>query len=326
MSQAETTWSAWSECKQHWRAYLVVCAVAVAAALVVAGGLPRTWSAQVKIANENKETDLLLGLNNFASWAKSAISGQEGLRLPEVYGQLVGSMEFAEEMAKTKVEGTGSDYYHHVLEAETPWWQHAVDYWMPEGDEHQRVVARIHENVRSKVSSKYGTVVLQVTDQDPLVAAQMVDSARMLLQRHMAGYARDRAQRDLEDAVRKTANAQARFEAARAEYVRFTDSHADISSPKVASMEDHLQKEYAEAFSAYNKELEQYRRAKALVGKFSFTFAVIKNATVPMRPSGPATTGYVMAFLFIAVVFTTWGILLRRTMAEHQNQGPWTSR
>ena len=60
--------------------------------------------------------------------------------------------------------------------------------------------------------------------------------------------------------------------------------------------------------------MTQYRRAKALVEKFSYTFAVLKNATVPVKASAPFVPGYVMAFLFIALVVTTWGVLLKVKM------------
>jgi hypothetical protein len=62
----------------------------------------------------------------------------------------------------------------------------------------------------------------------------------------------------------------------------------------------------------------QYRRAKALVDKFSYTFAVLKNATVPVKASAPFMPGYVMAFLFIAWVFTTWGVLLNEKISRRK--------
>ena len=74
----------------------------------------------------------------------------------------------------------------------------------------------------------------------------------------------------------------------------------------------------------YNKALEQYRRAEALAGKSAQTFAVLRNATVPLKSSGPATAGYVLAFLFMAVVFTTWWLLLQRTLAENKRRSLWT--
>ena len=299
-------------CLKYWKAYLLASAVAIFLAVVVGVSLPRTYAAQVKVADEHKETDLLLGLNTFAAWAKSAMDDHEGLRQPEVYRQLVETKEFAEEMSKVRLEGYDTDYYHYIAEHHrVPWWER---WFATEEDEHERVVGVIQDNIRSKVAALYGTITLQVTDQNPVVAAMLVDSVRTHLQAHMAGYAKDRAWRDLIDAEQKMAQAEKHYQDAKNDFAHFEDTHKDISSPKTQSVEDHLLKEYESAFNEYGKTVTQYRRAKALVEKFSYTFAVLKNATVPVKASAPFVPGYVMAFLFIALVVTTWGVLLKVKM------------
>ena len=303
------SWSAWDVCRRHWRSYAVALTVAVAVAVLVALSIPRTYSAQVKLSDESKETDLLLGLNSFASWAKTAMgSDHEGLRKPSIYAQIVQSPVFAEELSRMPLKGYGKDYYHHLLDdRRVPWWE---SLWSGDSvDEKSRIIHLIQENVKSKVQMRYNTTTLQVTDQDPVVAAMMVDSVRILLQRHLADYARDRAYRDLETAAEKASQARERFDKARNAYVSYADSHQDLTSPASTSEEDHLMKEYESAFNAYSADLERYRRAEAFVGKFSFSFAVIKNATVPMKPTGPSTIGYILSLAFIALVLTTWWVL-----------------
>ena len=318
----QPTWSAWDVCLKHWRIYAATASAAVLLAIAVCSAIPKSYSANVIIANEKEETDLLLGLNSFASWAKTAMDDQEGLRQPEVYSKLLSSTEFAEEMAHVRIPSLHTDYYHHLLNHHhTPWWQSLLK---PSADEHTRIIDMIRHNIRSKASSKYKTVTIQATDQDPLVAALMADSARVLLQRHMADYARDRAHRDLVQAVVKLNQEKERFIAARNEYVRFRDAHNDLSTPRVISMEEHLQKEYASAFTSYSKAMEQYRRNQALMGKFSYTFAVLSNATVPLHPAVPATTGYVLSFVFLALTLTTWAVLLQHAIRTSKEHSPWT--
>ena len=310
----QPTWSAWEVCLKHWRTYAITVTIAVILAIVICSAIPKSYSAQVIIANEKEETDLLLGLNAFASWAKTAMDDQEGLRQPEVYSMLVPTIDFAEEMSHMRIPPLHTDYYHHILDHHRkPWWE---TLFAPSVDEHTRVIDIIRHNIRSKASSKYKTTTIQATDQDPVVAALMADSARVLLQRHMADYARDRAHRDLEQAAVKLNQENERFMAARNEYIRFRDTHNDLSTPRAISMEEHLQKEYASAFTNYSKAVEQYRRCQALVGKFSFTFTMLSNATVPLHPSAPATEGYVLSFIFLAFIFTTWAVLLQRAISN----------
>ena len=227
----QPTWSAWDVCRSHWRTYAVAVAAAIILALAICASIPKSYSAQVKIANEKEETDLLLGLNSFASWAKTALGDQEGLRQPEVYSMLVPTKEFAEEMAHKRIEPLHTDYYHHILDHHrTPWWESLI---APALEDHERVIDIIQHSIRSKVSPKDKTTIIQATDQDPVVAALMADSARVLLQRHMADYARDRAHRDLEQAAVKLNQENERFVAARNEYARFRDTHNDLSTPRI---------------------------------------------------------------------------------------------
>ena len=99
-----------------------------------------------------------------------------------------------------------------------------------------------------------------------------------------------------------------------------SDTHADLTPPKAASMEDHLLKEYEHTFESYSRECEQYIRAKAFVDKFSFKFAVLKNATVPHQSAGPSTFGYSLAFLFLATVFVSWWALGLRKYKEYKTK------
>ena len=144
----------------------------------------------------------------------------------------------------------------------------------------------------------------------------LVDSVRQHLQSRLMEHSRLRAFRDLMTAAAKMENAKQRYEKARDEYTRYADTHADLTSPKASSMEEHLLNEYEHTFSAYSKECEQYIRAKAIVDKFSFKFAVLKNATVPNKSAAPSTFGYGLAFLFLATVFVSWGVLGLRKYKE----------
>ena len=315
-------WDAWRECIRHWKAYLICWGLAISLAIIVCSGIPKTYSSQVKIADEHFETDLLLGLNNITSWAKEALNEHKGLRMPEVYYRLISSPSFAEEMSKVWVPNYNTDYYHYILQNHqlSRWERMAL--WLKKDTqtENERVFDIIHKQIRAKVSAKYGTTTMQVTDQNPVVAAMMVDSVREHLQQHLAEYARTRAIRDFNTSSNKLQRARLRYEKARDEYIKFRDSHNDLTSVKASSIEEHLLNEYESACISYSKEQEQYIRAKAFVDKFSFKFAVLKNATVPLESSGPHFLGYAMAFLFLSTVFISWWFLGLRTYKEYKKK------
>ena len=306
-------------CLHHWRIYAIVSCVALLLALVIAHSIPKEYSSQIKLADESKEVDLLIGLNSYAAWARGAIDDNRGIRHPEVYYQLVSTREFAEEMSQVKVENYETDYLHYLEEHHRkPWWESLFTWLKSETDPKEEIIDIIQSNIRSQVSPRYYTVVIQVSDQDPLVAAMMVDSVKSHLQKRLANEARLRAFRELVNVREEMEDAEKRYKAAQEAYTRFSDSNNDLSSPRAMSMEDHLLKEYEIAFSKYNKECEQYRRTKAFVDRFTYSFAVVQNATTALKPSRPATTGYVLSFLVMGIIFTTWSILLREKFATNK--------
>lgn len=314
------SWSAWAECTRHWKIFLFISVVATLLALAISASIPKEYSAQVKVSDERKETDILLGLNNFSAWARGAINDRKGLRMPEVYAQTVTTKEFAEKISKVRLEEYGTDYYHYILQHhKTPWWEKWLSWFSEEKNEHDMVIDIIQHNIRSQASSIYNTTLLQVTDQDPVVAATVVDSIRLCLEQRLKDHYYTRALRDCFHAREKTEMAASRYRKAQAAYNHFTDSHQDLSTPAAISQEDHLLSEYDAAFSSYNKECEQLRRAEALLKKQPSTFAVLKNATVPMEAAKPATFGYIISFLFIGLTFTAWTILGKRKYQEYKD-------
>lgn len=315
------TWSAGAECARHWKVFVAVGVVAILSALLVSASIPEEYSAQVKISDERKETDILLGLNNFSAWARGAINDRKGLRMPEVYAMTVTTKEFAELISKVKLEGYHTDYYHYILNHhKTPWWEKWMGYFKEPEKEHDRVIGIIQENIKSEASSIYNTTLLQVTDQDPVVAAMMVDTIRCRLEKRLKDHYYTRALRDLFQTREKMEMAELRFKKAQQAYNHFSDSHQDLTTPAALSQEDHLQAEYDAAFGAYNQACEQFRRAQALLEKQPSTFAVVKNATVPLKAAKPATIGYVMSFLFISLTFTMWIILGKRKYKDYKQR------
>ena len=318
------TWSAGAECARHWKVFAAVGAMAILLAMLISASIPKEYSAQVKISDERKESDILLGLNNFAAWARGAINDRKGLRMPEVYAMTVTTKEFAEQISKVKLEGYQTDYYHYILNHhKTPWWEKWLGYFKEQENEHDRVIGIIQENIKSEASSIYNTTLLQVTDQDPVVAAMIVDTIRCRLENRLKDHYYTRALRDLLQVKEKTEMAELRYKKAQQTYNQFSDSHQDLTTPAAMSHEDNLLAEYDAAFGAYNQACEQLRRAQALLEKQPSTFAVLKNATVPMKESRPATIGYVMSFLFMGLTFTLWIVLGKRKYQEYKRRESW---
>ena len=301
-------WSAGRECRRHWRTYLLTCCVAMALAVVAVMSIPKEYASRLTIADESKETDLLLGLSHMRAWMKGTLKLNTGYKNIEVYGRHIASRAFAEEMGGVQIEGYGTDYAHYLREHHRrPWWEHLLT-----PDDEVDFTGIIEEAIKMEVSGKYSTIRIQTTDQDPVVAAQLCDSVRVLLEHFVRGEQQKIAMHLRDNYAILRRDAEQRYRDAQQRYTTYMDSHNESRLASETNEEKALQKEYDKAYEQYNEASLQYLRAEALVNKPTQPFAIVKNATVINKVHSPRAMGYLLAFLSIALITTTWVVLLRK--------------
>ena len=303
---------------QHRKAFLRSAIVSIVLAVAMSLCIPREYASDIMIADEHHEMDLLIGLDNMTAWLKQGAAsqlGDEGMAHPDVYSLFLDAPDFAEEIGRVNLVGYDTSYFDYLRQHHRyPWWTSLGEklYSLTATpDEHGRVVSLIMDNVRCKVNSRHYTVILQVRDQDPVVAALMTDSVCAHLLKRIRDYRSTKAKVELENARAARYEAQQDYRQAQQAYESYVDTHFDSQSPSVKKMQQELNHVYENAFSIYNKACLQYSRAEAFVQKNTPPFTVVKNATVSKHAVSPVTFGYVLAFLFIAFVFTTWWVLFK---------------
>jgi hypothetical protein len=178
----------------------------------------------------------------------------------------------------------------------------------------------IQDNIKYKVSTKTGVTTLQVTDSNPLVAAMMLDSIRVRLQKRLTVYKLGKAKMDLANAKKNRIDAERAYHAAFRKYAQYSDSHFDSDIAEVNSMKDKLEKESELAFSMYSKSCNDYVRAESFCQKYVPSFSLLTNVSVPRKPIKPNLMAYILSYLFISMVFTSWWVLYQRTKKERQLQ------
>ena len=106
--------------------------------------------------------------------------------------------------------------------------------------------------------------------------------------------------------------AEKHYREAQQRYTEYMDSHRETSLSSETIEEKSLEKEYDKAYDAYRQSCLQYLRADALTNKPVIPFAVVKNATVQQEASSPIFMGYLLSFMAIAFIASSWFILLRK--------------
>ncbi len=314
-----TTWSASALCWKHRRLYAIVLLVCILLAVVVTVSIPKTYAASVKVADEPKEIDIIVGLNNYSAWIKqgmSKLNGKEGLASSEVYSKFMKSNSFMEQLSTIQIPNFHTDYYHYLLKHhKEPWWNSLAkrlsSLWS-KPNEKKDIYDIIKNNVRSNYSNKYSTISIRVTDNDPEVAALLADSVKNRLQEQIINNRKVTAQADFINATKLKNQLEEEYLNAQNRYNSYRDSHFDGAQPHVKITLDMLKKERNRIFDAYSDAYEQYVRALILTHRDVSSFSVLKNVSVPLKPMKPILLVYILLFSFLGFVFTTWWILLKR--------------
>jgi capsule polysaccharide export protein KpsE/RkpR len=171
--------------------------------------------------------------------------------------------------------------------------------------EQSAIVKAIGKKVVCDVDKKTMVITINVTDQDPLIAATMADSVQMRLQRFITDYRTRKARIDLEYNQKICAEAKERYDKARKRYAAFTDANQKIFLESVRSRQSELENELQLQQRAYSQIAAQLQLAEAKVQEDTPAFTTLQPATVPILKDGPKRSRICLIFLFLAFLATT---------------------
>ena len=225
-------------------------------------------------------------------------------------------------------------YYDYLIkEQKKPWWSYVfsapfklIGLLMPKSDsiidQHQvnpfmltkqqtSVVGLINKNVICDVDAKTYVISIEVTDQDPLIAATIADSVKVRLQNFITDYRTKKVKVDLEYNKKLFKEAKERYEKARQLYAEFMDSNQDIILQTVRQKQTDLENEMQLQYNAYTQVASQLLAAEAKVQQETPAFTTLQSATVPVLKEGPKRAQMCLIFLFLAFLGTTAFILYK---------------
>lgn len=300
--------SAFKICWEKRSYYAWSCSFAIIFACFVCLCIPSEYAAKIELSDEHRiSMDLSIGLSRMDMLTRQAQMYEEGMKDPEVYTQLLKSSTFLGEFLNTKVEKYGTTYYEYLLHNnKLPWWSDLFT-----SKDSSYVLSLLDDKIRYKLSIKYTTITLQVKDNDPEVAAVMVDSLRVLLAKKLYDDWMFTNKVGLEKTKLQRKEAGIAYHAAADAYSRYAQANGESELGGVVKKLAYLQKEKDDAFLTYNEACLKYNRYVFLMQRQVPYFTVLSRPTIPQSPCAPVWVAYVLAYSFIAFVLTTWFILYR---------------
>ena len=173
------------------------------------------------------------------------------------------------------------------------------------------IVKVIDQKVVCDVDKKTMVITINVTDQDPVIAATMADTVKTRLQNFITDYRTSKARVDLEYNRKICAETKARYEKARQLYAEFMDHNRDIILQTVRQKQTDLENEMQLQYNAYTQVASQLLAAEAKVQEETPAFTTLQSATVPVLKAGPKRAQMCLIFVFLAFLGTTAWILYK---------------
>jgi LPS O-antigen subunit length determinant protein (WzzB/FepE family) len=171
------------------------------------------------------------------------------------------------------------------------------------------IKSKIICDISNSLKTQEVLVSIEVTDQDPHVAAIMVDSVKEHFQAFVTDYKTKKARHDLEFTEKLYKDAKRDYERARRLYAEFLDGNHDLLLESVRQKQTDLENEMQLLYNNYNAISTQLLAAKVRVQEVTPAFTTLEPATVPLWPSGPNRSRLVVLFTIVALFFTTIWVL-----------------
>lgn len=324
----------WQDIKKHKKLYYKVLSITFIVSAIITLSIPNYYKCTVMLAPEipggTKGTSGLASLaSSFGVNLGSASAGADAI-MPNLYPDLMNSVAFRASLFPVKVQQEDGDtvmtYYDYLKnEQKKSLFEYAVlpfkwcmDYvvsFIKNDDEDEsgkvnpfkltkeqfKMVEIMKKKVVCDVDAKTMVISINVTDQDPLVAATMADSVQMHLQEFITDYRTRKARIDLEYNQRLFIEAQKRYEQARTNSATFNDANQKVFLDRVRSEQTKLENEMNLQYQAYSQIAAQLRMAEAKVQEDTPVFTLLQPATVPVEKAGP--NRIILCFAFLLLVF-----------------------
>ena len=323
--------------------YVKVLPVAFVLAAIYALAQPNYYNCTVKLSPEMSGSKSTSGLASLASsfgvnLGNGSGVGTEAL-FPTLYPDLMNSVDFKTSLFHVPVTIEGNkekgeknrtmSYYDYLSkEQKSPWWSQGIKAIMSMFNgqssmvnekvnkfrltrEQAGIVKAIDQKVVCDVDKKTMVITINVTDQDPVIAATMADTVKTRLQNFITDYRTSKARVDLEYNRKICAETKARYEKARQLYAEFMDHNRDIILQTVRQKQTDLENEMQLQYNAYTQVASQLLAAEAKVQEETPAFTTLQSATVPVMKAGPKRAQMCLIFVFLAFLGTTGWIIYK---------------
>lgn len=316
---------------KYRKLYFVSLTLALVVSLVYAYSLPSVYKSTIKLAPEVSPDGFAMSAYNLSILGfRMEKSDKKEAIYPIVYPILINNVEFKTSLFPIKVKRESDDksitYYEYLLTGQkVPWWiavKRKVSKFIVNGNEpdlnvevnpfrltlfQSNLIDHLNNLIKCEINKQSWVITISVTDQDPLIAATMSDSVASKLQDFIYKYRTAKAQNEYEYYKRIYNIAKKQYEKSKKQYVRFADTHRDLTMTKGLQQLKYLEEEMTYRYNTLVQYSNDITRTKNKIQEMTPAFTTLQTSSVPIEESGPYRLKICMSILsFVFYAITIW--------------------
>lgn len=324
---------------KEWRTLLTFIVASAILGVIVALSTPREYTSNVILAPELSSGGIGM-TGNIADLASSF-----GLELgkkssmdaiyPELYPDIFSSTDFILNLfdvpVRLKDDPRTRTYLEHITkDTKVPFWKYPL-IWLDlllekpgvpgkgkSEKDHYRI-SKIDNDICNGIATsmvclidkKTSEISISFTDQDPMVAAIMVDTLQHRLQNYITEYRTKKARSDYEYYKKIVAKSKVQYEKVQKEYTSYADSNIDPLLQSYKSKMEQLEDEMQLQYNIYSQMSAQMKAAEAKIQERTPAFTIIQNAYMPVKPSNRRSLKVFICLFLGILADAAWILFLK---------------
>lgn len=180
--------------------------------------------------------------------------------------------------------------------------------------EQSGVAGELTKRINAKQGESSTTLNISVEMQDPVVAAQLVDSVVSSLTRYIVDYRTQKAKTDLKFVEERHKEAEDKYRIAQRNLAGYKDRNRNVTLASALTSEQNLQAEYNLTFNIYNTLSQQLEQAKMKVQEKTPVFKVVEPAKVDSQNYKPLFRVVLLAMIFLGFLVGLGSLFLKHVV------------
>ena len=326
----------------NWKFVLKVSICFMALGLVVALSSIKKYTAQVVISPESSAYGMDGGMASLASLAGFNLEPESNAIYPLLYPDIIQSLPFLCSLLDVHVQSidgrVDTTYLHYMKTMRKDSWISKVKSYPRKivkkvislFEEEEKlagnpnvfdpyrlskkqvmIIEDLKGAINIAVDKKTEVITLSFTDQDPLIAAMMVDTIKVRLQDRITEYRTKKTIIDCDYIEKLYIESKAEYEKSQEAYAMYVDRNRNVTQERFLVEKERLVADRDLKNSLYMQWAQQLQLAKAKVQEYTPAFTTLKPASVPALPSSMSRLKLLILYTFLGGVFAVSYVLLK---------------